>query len=108
MNMHTPPEDVRREVIETILDELVQGSADEAAIEAIGDLGDERYVVPGQDGLDVYGHRNSRRPYMTLPRGLKPVTARLLIDVWETGYRQGVKNGAGEIQQGLKRLLAIV
>lgn len=108
MNAHTTQaEDTRHEVVGAILDELVQESADEVAIAAIGDLGADTYLRPGRNGLDVYGDRDDSRPYTTIPRGLSPETARLLVDFWHRGYEAGLRNGAGEIQRGIRRLLAI-
>lgn len=103
-----PP--VRVDYVAAILDELVQEDADAAeiaAIYAVGPLGGRKVLAPGRDGIDVFDEGDDSKPYTTLPRGLPPRTARLLIDYWERGYERGLKNGAAEIQSGMKRLLGV-
>lgn len=96
------PAPIRHDYVAAMLDELVQEDADEAEIAAIGPLGGQKYIAPGTDGLDVF---DDSKPFMTIPRGLTPETARLLIAYWDLGYRRGLKNGAAEIQRGMRRLL---
>lgn len=101
---------VRVDHVAAILDELVQEDADAAeiaAIYAVGPLGGRKVLAPGRDGIDVFDEGDDSKPYTTLPRGLPPRTARLLIDYWERGYERGLKNGAAEIQSGMKRLLGV-
>lgn len=86
---------------------VLQAVVDEDAIAAIGDLGGDRWIVSGPAGFDVYSDGNMSGPYMTLPRGLAPEIARLLVEAWDAGYERGVANGKDLFRMDVCRLLGV-
>lgn len=77
---------------------------DPAEILAIGPLGG-RYIVPEEDGLAVYDEEDDPadpRPTLTIPRGLPPEVARLLVKTWDRGFDRGWTNG----REGVVREMA--
>lgn len=80
---------------------------DEAEIAAIGDLGGDRYIIGGEDGLEVFGDGDDTRPYTVLPRGLDPSVARMILRYWAEGYRRGLDNGEDLLRMRFQRLLLV-
>ncbi len=79
---------------------------DNAEILAIGPISGDRILVAAEDGFDLrFGESHPFDPYplLTIPRGLPPETARLLIAAWDTGRKRGFGDGRADMLRAMKR-----
>lgn len=79
---------------------------DAAEILAIGPLSGDRILVPAEDGLDVRlgdSHPFDPYPLLTIPRGLPPETARMLVTAWDAGRKRGFGDGRADMLRAMKR-----